>query len=148
MKSNLHKNWKTNSEVETQGVGFPVGEGAFIIVKRMGGANSKSVEAALAQYYKPYASAIQRGTFSEERENEIMTRVLVDSSVVGWEGITDENGKAIEFNKDVAYELLKDLPELRKELTEFASNVQNFTDAADFKVVQMTESEKEDLGKS
>lgn len=148
MKTNLHKSWKTNDKVEIEGVAYAVGEDAFIIVKRMGGANQKSVEAAFAKHYQPYAGAIQRGTFSKDKENEVMARIMSEAIVTGWEGICNEDGNAIEYTKENVQELLQDLPELRKELMEFSQNPQNFSDSADYKTVILSSNEKEDLGNS
>lgn len=43
--------------------------------------------------------------------DEISNRSISMHILKGWEGILDENGKAIEFTSEVAYDLLSQLPE-------------------------------------
>lgn len=57
---------------------------------------------------------------------EIDLNVLLESVLVGWEGLLDDNGKELSYNKSTAKELLTSLPDLLTELINEASKPQNF----------------------
>lgn len=82
----------------------------------------------MTQYYKPFASAIQRGALSEEKSKEILTKIFVDSCILDWKGVKDENDKEIEFSKEKCVELLLSLPDLKYTLEEECSKTSNYKD--------------------
>jgi len=132
MKTNLDKFFKANSGLEQDGVDFDIGEGISFKVRRFGPSNVK-VKAAMATHYKPYAKQVELGTLPAEKSLEINAKVFVDTCLVSWEGVLDEAGKPLEFNKENALKLFKQLPDLFETLWKHANSFENY---------------KEDLGNS
>lgn len=132
MKYNLDKNFKTNSVLEEEGVDFAIDEKVSFRVRRFHAGNVR-VKAAMAKYHKPYAQQIDRGTLSQEKSTELTIRMFIDVCLISWTGIEDGAGNPIEFSKEAAYELFKDLPEV------FDTVWKNANDFANY---------KEDLGNS
>lgn len=58
--------------------------------------------------------------------NEIDLNVVLDSILVSWDGLLDDNGEKLPFTKQNAKELLISLPDLLSELINQASNPNNF----------------------
>lgn len=135
MKSNLDKMYKTDKELEMQGVWFEQAPGVKFLCKRMGGKNQAALKAAHLKYYKPHARQIQKGILSEEKEKQIMTRVFIDTCLLDWSGV-EINGELKDYDKETAYELLVTLPELVSDLTECAGMAESYLE------------EREDLGNS
>ena len=128
MQTNLHTLFKTNKELESQGIVLDFGGGLKFTVKRFGATNPK-VKALMAKYYTPYTHAIQTGNLPPELESEISTKVFVESSMVSWEGVVDAEGKEIPFTTENAIKLLIDLPELATKLLEYASDYKNYKES-------------------
>ena len=125
MKTNLDKFFKTNSELEKDGVDFAIDDTTSFKIRRFSSQNPK-VKAAMAAYYKPYAKQVEMGTLPPEKTNEITMKLFVDCCLVSWEGILDETGKAIEFNKENALKLFKELPDLFETLWKHANSFENY----------------------
>lgn len=132
MKSNLDKLYKTDSNLEKDGIWFDIDENVGFKIKRLGGKNSTEVKKAHAKHYKPFARQIKTGTLSSEKELEISIKTFVESSVVDWKGI-EIDAEPKEFSKEQCEKLLIQLPELANTLIEYATSYEYF---------------KEDLGNS
>lgn len=132
MKSNLDAMFKTDKNLEKEGVWFEVADGVKFLIKRFGGANSEAVKKAMAKYYKPHAKMVERGIMPVHKEVEIMAKVFVDVCLIDWEGV-EIDGEIVPFNKEKAVEFFCGLPELLDTLMEYAQGQESF---------------KEDLGNS
>lgn len=126
MKTNLHKIFSTSKKHETEGIWIQVDENVAFLCKRYGGENSSTIQKAIAKYHKPFASAIERNALSVEKSKEILVKIFVDSCVLDWKNITDDNGKDIPFTKEKCIELFLDLPELYLIVSDNAAKVENF----------------------
>ena len=124
MKSNLDKLFKTNSDLEKEGILFEVSDGVRFKVKRFS-ADNPAVKQLMAKYYKPIAKSIEAGGVSDEKQQEIGIRVFVESSVIGWEGV-EIDGQLKEFNTEDCINLLKSLPILAENLINYASDFKNY----------------------
>lgn len=124
MKSNLDKFFKTSEVLEQQGILFEVSDGVRFHIKRFDGTNPQ-VKALMAKYYKPFAKTIEMGAMSDEKQNEILIRVFVESSMLGWTGI-EIDGEPKEFEVETAVKLLKMLPIMASNLIAHASDFKNF----------------------
>lgn len=123
MKTNLDSIFKTNKEMEKDGIWFEIGDTGFL-VKRFSDTNM-SVKAAYAKYIKPYLKQIELGTLDSAKEKEIMARVFVEACLIDWKGV-EIDGKEAAFDKEVAVKLLGDMPELLNRLQAHASDFQNY----------------------
>lgn len=132
MKTNLDKLFKANSHLEKEGVDFSIDETTSFKVRRFSSQNPR-MKAAMTAYYKPYARQIEMGTLSPEKNVEVTVKVFIDVCLVSWKGVLDETGKPIEFNKENALKLFKELPDLFDTLWKHSQSFDNY---------------KEDLGNS
>lgn len=134
--SGLHKQFKTNSTKETEGVKIEFHEAqnddgtvpAFII-SRMGKSNkpySKALEAAT----RPYRRQLELGSIKNEIAEKLFLNVFVDTILRGWENVQDENGNDIPYSKDCAISLLEELGDVYDRLQEEAKIASNFRDLA------------------
>lgn len=134
--SGLHKQFKTNSVKETEGVKieFPEvqnddGSIPTFIISRMGKSNkaySKALEAAT----RPYRRQVELGTMKNDVAEKLFLNVFVDTILRGWENVQDENGEAISYSKDSAISLLEELGDVYDRLQEEAKISSNFRDSA------------------
>lgn len=136
MKTNLDKFFKTDSEVEKQGVWMDIDDNTGFLVKRWNDSNPQ-MKAAFAAHYKPYARQIEMGTLSPAKEREIMTKIFVNSCLIDWKGV-EINGVATPFSKEAAVDFLINLPALFDALMEHAKDFKNFK----------VDDAKEDVGNS
>jgi hypothetical protein len=125
MKTNLDKSYKTDKNLEKEGIWFDVSETAGFKIKRFGGMNSPSVKAASAKFYQPYAKLVSNGSLPMEKEREIMIKTFVASSIVDWKGI-EVDGKETPFSFDACVAVLIELPELADSLVEYASAFKHY----------------------
>ena len=125
MSSNLHKLFKMDSSLEQDGVWFEVTDTTKFKIRRFGGSNTK-LSAAYAKHYKTKARLIESGQLPENESRRIFTSIFVESCLVGWEGVTDEDGNEIPFTVENAMNLLSDLPELFDTLWGEAKNQNNY----------------------
>lgn len=125
MKTNLDKHFKTDTNLEKEGVDFALDDKTSFRVRRFNGSNPR-VKAAMAAYYKPYARQIEMGTLPQEKSTEIQVHLFVDVCLAAWEGVEDESGKPIEFSKQNAISLFKSLPELFETLWKYANDFANY----------------------
>jgi hypothetical protein len=123
--TNLFTMFETNSDLESEGVIFELGEAKFKL-RRMGGANSQKLKAAHAKYFKPFAKQIEMGTLNEQIEKEIVIKSFFEICVVSWEGFKNKEGVEIECNLKNALEVFKQLPELFNLLQSHASDFNHY----------------------
>jgi hypothetical protein len=133
MKTNLDSLFKTDSSLEKDGIWFDISPEIAFHLRRFGGSNAQKVKQAMAKYHKPYAKLIEADRLGIEETNLVMAKVFVDSCLISWKGIKDEEGKDIAYSFDNAVKLFTDLPELFNTLFNYCSGVESF---------------KEDLGNS
>lgn len=125
MKTNLHAAFKTDPDLEKDGVIVDYGPAKFTI-SRMGGANSARVKAAHAKHIKPYSGVLKHGSLSDDKLREIDAKVFVETSLISWEGVTKEDGTLIEYSFENAVALMIELPELYLDLATRAISVDTF----------------------
>jgi len=126
MKTNLDVYFKTNETTEKGGEWCEIAPGVRFLIARLGGVNADRIKKANAQFFKPHARRIQNGSLPVKEEQKILARVFVEVSLLGWEGVLDDNDQPLEFSKDNAVNLLVELPELFGKLTEFSQDVENY----------------------
>lgn len=131
MVTNLHALYKTDNNLETNGIWLALGEGAEFLVRRFGGANGTKIKKLSAIYHKPYARLIELGNLPEEKEREIYINIFVESSLLDWKGVKDEKGEDIPFSQEKAKEIFAQLPTVFDIIVEHASNSNNYKEAED-----------------
>lgn len=125
LKTNLHKHYETDKDLEKNGVWFKTADDVKFLLKRMGGSNSEGRQKA-ERLFRPYAKQIQKGTLSEGIVEKINRKILVDAVLLDWEGLKNEDGSEFEYNKENSELLFADLPDLVNDLLDHAGQSRNF----------------------
>lgn len=121
MKTNLDGIYKTDKDLESNGVWFDISETAGFLVKRFGGKNAAEMKKIHAKHFKKYARQIQQGALPAEKEEELSVRVFVECCVIDWRGI-EIDGEKVEFSKEKCIDLLLELPDLAEALVAYATD--------------------------
>lgn len=109
-----YKDFRTNKGMEKDGIWLDYGD-YKILIARAGGAN-KAFDRCLENKAKPYRRALQNGVLSTDRQEELMLDVYVETVILGWEGVTNDQDQPLEFNKENLRMVLKDLPDLWRDI--------------------------------
>lgn len=124
MKSNLDKLFKTDADLEKNGVWFELSEETGFLLRPFKSQNPR-VKAAMAQHYKPYARLIELGTLEIEKQNEINIKLFINACLVDWKGV-EIDGAVVACDKDNALKLFLALPELFQTLWKHVNDYQNY----------------------
>lgn len=123
--SSVYKKFRTDAQMEaSQGIELDYGDGVKIRIHRAGGANQKyhkALRAKLASNRRALDDVIDEQT---ARKN--LAEIYAEAIIVGWEGITDEEGNALDFNKANCVKVMCDLPELFRDIQDAANNAAMF----------------------
>ena len=125
---NLYKTFKASDDLEKQGIDLQLGDDISFRLARAGGSNSRFSK-LLGDKLKPYRRQIDNGTMDDAVAAKIMAEVYADTIVLGWSGVTDEQGNQLAFNRDNCVKLFTDLPELFRVVQEEAGRLSNFRSA-------------------
>lgn len=129
--STLFKNFKMDEKKEFEGVWVepapanPDGTVPRFLIARIS-SNNQKFKKAMERETKPYQRLIQLNTLSNEKADQIRLTVFVNSILLHWENVFDENDQPLSFSKENALELLKKLPDLWAELETNANNASLF----------------------
>lgn len=120
----LYDLFTTDKNLETDGIYVEIGEAKFLIA-RAGGSNKKFAKIARKRL-APFNEAVRRGAVDEETSLKVLVEIYADSVILGWENVTDDKDKTLEFNRKNVIKLLTDLPDLFEYIREEAEKVSNF----------------------
>ena len=122
---NLYQAFGTVKEYENdKGVVLDFGVAKFR-VRRAGGSNRRFLT-TLASKMRPHRRALDAGTMDEALAENMHKEVYFETVVIGWEGVTDEAGVALEYNLANFKKVMTDLPDLWLTLRLEADNMKNF----------------------
>lgn len=125
IKTNLDAIYKTNEDLEVDGVWFDLNDYTGFKVARFGGRNGKKIKAATAQYYKPFARQMENGSLSIKKREEILMKTFIGACLVDWRGV-EIDGKEAECTPENALKLFQSLPDLFDTLHEYANSMQSY----------------------
>ncbi|PZQ46168.1 MAG: hypothetical protein DI551_05675 [Micavibrio aeruginosavorus] len=100
-------------------------DGFSINIHRAGGGN-RNYQRVLANKMRPHRRKVEQGALGEEVSRRLLAEVYAEAVVTGWDGVTDRDGKALEFTAENCVTLLLDLPDLFDDIINSASDVRNF----------------------
>lgn len=126
---NLYKTYKTNDSLEKEGTLIEVAEGVKMRIARAGGNNTRYGK-LLGERMKPHRRQMENGTLDDKVADRIIYEIYADTVILGWEGVTDQNDKPLEYTRENCIKLLTDLPDLFREIQEHATKLENFRQAA------------------
>lgn len=120
----LYKIFKTNNSLEVKGVWIEYGEEPPIRfrIARAGGSN-KAFAKRLDQLTRPVRKLLANNALSDERANEIYQEAFIQTVLLEWENVTDENGNELPLTFENAKKVFTDLPDLFNDLKEQATNM-------------------------
>lgn len=113
--------FQTNPELEQNGIQLDLGGAGRFKLARAGGANKK-FEKAMMLASKPHRRAMQAESIEEDTLRQILYSVYADAVLLGWEGVTGEDGQPLPFTKANAVKLFTDLPGLFDEIRNASQN--------------------------
>lgn len=119
---NLYKAFSTSEQLEKEGVWFEIDDETKFLLARAGGANEK-YQRALQTRGKPYSRRAARGNLDPTTIKDIEKQVFLDSILLGWKGVRDQDGDEMEFTRGNAIKLMNDLPELYETLVDAAQTL-------------------------
>lgn len=124
MGTNLDKIFKTNEDLEKDGVDFALDEKTSFRMRHFSATNPR-VKAAMASHYKPYARQVELGTLDQKKADEITMKLFIDVCLVSWQGV-EIDGKEVECSKENALILFNRLPKLFDVLWRYANDFNNY----------------------
>lgn len=138
MKTNLDQLYRTDGDIEKEGVLIRFTDKVAFKVRRYGGTNNTEFKKASKKYFKPHAKQIERGAIDPNLARELVIKSFVEGCLVDWEGV-EIDGEVKDYDPKLAIDLFKELPDLFDELLDQSQNVSNFREE---------EEGTEDLGNS
>lgn len=121
----IHDRFKTDKSVEKEGIWVDYAEDGRFKVARIGGSN-KRFNKVYTRLTRPHRKQMEHGMLSDKVGEEILRKAFVDGCLLGWEGITDEEGNPLAYNKENALALFEQLPELLADLVDVARSREGF----------------------
>lgn len=120
----LYAAYKMDENLEKEGILFEVGmnskgEPMAIRLARAGGSNTKFGK-VLEFKLKPFGGAQKIENMEREAIQRVMRETYADAVVLGWENFEDQDGEPLPFSKENVVKVFSDLPELFKDVQEFA----------------------------
>lgn len=121
---NLYNLFKTDKNLEMNGVVLDFG-GPQIRLRRAGGAN-RLFNTTFNDVSRPYAQAMAARALDPDKQRDMLIDVYFRSVVLGWDNVTDEDNKPLEFNVVNFKKVMVDLPDLWDVVRSEADNLRNF----------------------
>jgi hypothetical protein len=131
-KMGLYSTFGTDAKSENAGVWIDVdktetGETIRFLIARQSRTNQKYA-ATLARVIGPYRQQLANEMVSEALSNKLNIQVFCESVLLGWENVTDRNGKPLEFNVSNAINLMTELHDLYQLLNAKSQSLVTFKD--------------------
>lgn len=124
MKSNLDKFFKTDADLENNGMWFDISETTGFRVRAFKASNPRA-KAAMAAHYKPYARQIEIGALEVTKQREVTTKLFIEMCLVEWRGVQIDD-KDVELTTENALKLFTALPDLFDTLWRHANDFTNY----------------------
>ena len=120
----LYKTFQTSQDLEKNGIELQYGEndkGQEIIIRvaRAGGANN-AYNKRLEALVKPYRRQISSETIDNKVLEKLILQAFAETVVLGWSGVEDAEGNALECTVENVIKLFTDLPDLFKDVQDQA----------------------------
>ena len=126
----LFTQYETDHAKEQNGVWvYPTGieddSAPAFLIARMGPMNQK-YQKTLERVTRPYKRLLAMNALPNEKADEIMQQVFVQSILLDWRNVTDKSGKTVSFSAENAMTFFKLLPDLYFELQQQAQTASLF----------------------
>lgn len=116
-RKSIYDKFGTDKKLEQEGIVLDYGDGMELRIARAGGSNTK-FEKALQAKSRKYGLQVKHDLLDADQMRELMREVLAETVVLGWSGMTDEQGNDLPFSKENCIKVFKDLPDLFDDVLE------------------------------
>lgn len=124
MTFDLKSHYGTDPELEVGGVWEDISEGARLLIARVG---NEAYQKRYRRVPRGIRNQISSGVLDDKVTEDVMCRLLADTILLDWEGISDD-GKEIKHSKDKAYEMLRSYRDFRDLVWDVANDQSRFRD--------------------
>ena len=120
--ADLAKNYGPDKDAEMNGVWENLADDIRIKVARIGNPVYQKI---WEREIRPYRAQMDRNLLSDEKSNEILTKVMAEAVLLDWENI-EYKGKKFPYTKENAIELLNEFPDFRADVMFLANQQATF----------------------
>lgn len=117
MTSAFMNRYKTDKDLEENGVWVDFGDGIQVKIRR---ANSKASRDCRAKLEKPYAGQFRNREMPQSLQDEILIKQLSQSIILDWKGVpdpTDEKGeRMLPCNEENIVKMMTQFPDFREDI--------------------------------
>jgi hypothetical protein len=123
----LKKTFGFDREKADGGVWVDIGQDAHIKIAKFG---TNKYQLAAMRHTRKYQAQIRAGRPDPESLADITANILADSVLLDWRGITEDDA-SLPYSRANAYRLLRDYPDFRAMVEQYANDMSLFQDAMD-----------------
>lgn len=116
-----YSQYRTDTSSETKGIELDYGDAGIFLMARAGGSN-KAFTRLFEKKMRPHRRALNSGNLPESAARKVGIDVMVETTLLGWSGVTGPDGKELKYSKENARKLLTDLPDLYLQLQQDSAN--------------------------
>lgn len=109
----------------TDGVWHDIDETTAVKVARLG---NKKFQRRAEALRKPYQFQIDNKTIDDGLLEKITTQAIAETIVVDWKGFEDEDGNAVPYSPEAAFEYLMKYEEFKRHVLNWATNTATYKD--------------------
>lgn len=88
--------------------------------------SNRQFQRELARLQQPHRRRIDAGTADPDLLRDIMCKAMSNGLVRDWKTVVDSTGAEVKYEASLAYKALKNNPQLRDFVTDFATNLDNY----------------------
>lgn len=118
----LKKLYAVDETKETEGTWQDIGDGISVLVARIG---NPKYQKLLNNFLKPHRRAVRRGTIADEILENIITKTMASTILLGWKGL-EEDGQEILYSQTESLRVLTDYKDFRDIVSELANEIEAF----------------------
>ena len=122
-KSAFQKMFQTDRNLEEEGVIVDFGQGVKVKVARMQSERSRAVRRRLE---KPYRKRFQQNDVPDDVMENILICQMAEGIILGWEGVTDEEGHPLECTEGNIKKVLTKFPDFKDAVAQASMTRETF----------------------
>lgn len=120
-----YANFRTDEDAEKNGITLNLGTSGSFVVRRASG-HASAYHKRLSTLLQPHQRALAAGTADQKTVNDLSMQAFIETSLISWDGVTDEKNQPWPFSKEAAKKLFTDLPDLFESVSANSANFKNF----------------------
>lgn len=120
---NLYRQFKTDEQKEVDGVWVPLTATARVKIARMGNARYKE---CIKRLTAPYRQSGVSADIPDEIYQQLARETAAETILVDWDGIEDQDGKALPYSKKAALDAINDLKDFYVLVMSVAHDMERF----------------------